>query len=285
MIQSETPRLSLPISRAARHAAQEFAASQASTEKRQQVFLNTLAVYVVHDYLQLVEIVSDLGASESWDPVLRLCADVADLVIPGKGSLECRPIQPEQPVCVIPPEVWEERLGYVVVEISTDFRTATLLGFSPIAAPELLIDQLEPLETLLRHVQPQVQLWQWLEGLFETSWQTLETYFQPARFAFRDALPTSVVQKAKQFNFAQREAIFTVSIQRDRSVTLRVYGDSVLPPGFQMTVLDETGSLFLQAVSRTTDDYVQLQLRGQPGEVFSVRLSLGGQSFSETFKL
>ena len=66
--------LSLPITQAARRIAQEFAAEQPTPQKSEQVRLNTLAVCVVNDYLQMMAIPTDLTANDSWNPVVRLCA-------------------------------------------------------------------------------------------------------------------------------------------------------------------------------------------------------------------
>lgn len=98
--------LPLPITQATRRMAQEFANQQPNANKADQVRLNTLAVLVMHDYLQLMEIPTNLTASDSWNPVLRLCADVADLQVAGLGRLECRPVLPSHTLCSIPPETW-----------------------------------------------------------------------------------------------------------------------------------------------------------------------------------
>jgi len=200
--------LSLPIIQAARRIAQEFAAGQPTPQKAEQVRLNTLAVYVVNDYLQMMGIATDLTASDSWNPVMRLCVDVADLEVTRVGRLECRPIRTDQQTCYIPPEVWSDRIGYVVVQLDEPLREATVLGFAPTAAMEQLpISQLQPLEDLLDHLsqlmQPAadaktvgsyktlVNLSQWLQNVFETGWQTVEALWGTAEaslaFSFRRA--------------------------------------------------------------------------------------------------
>ncbi len=81
----------------------------------------------------------------------------ADLMVQGLGKLECRPLLPDtenKGVCHLPPEVWEERIGYIVVEIDRSRKKATLLGFSPIAKNgQLLLNQLQPLTDLLQHLE------------------------------------------------------------------------------------------------------------------------------------
>lgn len=186
----ENVSLPLPITQAARKLAQQFANQQPNPQKAEQVYLNTLAVYVVNHYLQLMGISTDLAASDSWNPVVRLCVNTADLEVIGVGRLECRPMKMYEQTCYIPPEC-QDRVGYMVVQINQLFREATLLGFAQtVTRDELSVSQLQPLEDLLDHLsqlrQPAtasqsatsgktlVNLSQWLQNLSATGWQTVE---------------------------------------------------------------------------------------------------------------
>ncbi|NEQ85170.1 MAG: DUF1822 family protein, partial [Moorea sp. SIO2I5] len=84
--------------------ASKFAAEQATTTKSKQVYLNTLAVYAVHRYLKYLGIDTDLNESDCWNPILRHQWNVADLVVPGIGTLECRPVLPGETTVSLPPE-------------------------------------------------------------------------------------------------------------------------------------------------------------------------------------
>ncbi|MBW4492463.1 MAG: DUF1822 family protein [Oscillatoria princeps RMCB-10] len=191
--------LPLPLTQNARRVAQQFASQQPTPQKAEQVRLNTLAVWVVNDYLQMMGIPTDLSAGDSWNPVVRLCADVADLEVTGAGRLECRPVKKRQRSCYIPPEVWQERIGYMVVEIEDSLREASLLGFVPTAAThELPVSQLQPPEDLidclsqLRQPAPAaapaaptrtaVNLSRWFSNIVEAGWQAVETLFNPDLF-------------------------------------------------------------------------------------------------------
>lgn len=208
-IEIEDFALTMPITQTARSIAQQFASQQPKPQKAEQVRLNTLAVCVVNDYLQMMGIPTDISKSDSWNPVGRLCADVADLEVTGIGRLECRPIRSTDQTCLIPPEVWSDRIGYVVVQIDESFREATVLGFAQTAAiDELHISQLQPFEDLFdcltQQMQPvaaalsvapsrtRVNLSQWLDNIFETGWQTVEALLNPAEsslaFSFRSEL-------------------------------------------------------------------------------------------------
>ena len=120
--------------------------------------LNTLAVCVVNDYLQMLGIGTELSNSNIWKPAVRLTADIADLEIVGVGILECRPVQKPNQTCYIPAEVWSNRIGYVVVQIDKSFREAALLGLSETASiEELPLNKLRPVENLIEHLAQLMQ--------------------------------------------------------------------------------------------------------------------------------
>ncbi len=318
--------LSLPITRAARRIAQEFAAGQPTPQKSEQCRLNTLAVCVMHDYLQMMGILTDLTASDSWNPVMRLCNDVADLEVTGVGYLECRPMRTHAPTCYIPPEVWSDRIGYVVVQLDESLREATVLGFTQTAAIEQLpISQLQPLEDLLTRLshlmQPVadaesvanaeqktlVNLSQWLENVFEIGWQTVEALFGPAEaslaFNFRrfensrkndSNHPEAGIRRAKLMDLGMQLAGHSVALivelrpesTQKTDILIQVHptgSQTYLPSLLQLIVFDEFGTIFLEAQARSADNYIQLQFSGKPGELFSVKVTLGDVSFTENF--
>lgn len=133
----------VPITIAARQQAQAFAEEQFLPEKVEKVRRNTLAVLAVREYLQWQNYDTDLTASDSWDRATRTAGDVADLMITGLGRIECRPVDDLEEPCPIPPEVWHNRIGYVLVHLDRELREATLLGFVSPFDPE------DPLEEIL----------------------------------------------------------------------------------------------------------------------------------------
>jgi len=201
----------MPLPKRAIQTAQQFASRATNQQEAEQIYFNTLAVLAVHDYLELMEIDTELNASDSWHPILRMCVDVADLQVKGLGKLECRPVRISQPstiakaqagiplsqskqslttpVCSVPPEVWEERISYVVVGIDEERKEAALLGFTPtVESGELHLSQLQSMDALLKHLdqlirlaappserKSQVNLSQWFQNLFESSWQNVES--------------------------------------------------------------------------------------------------------------
>jgi hypothetical protein len=308
--------LPLPISQIARTTAQQFANQQPTPEKAQQVRLNTLAVSVVNDYLQMMEIPTDLRASDSWNPIMQLSTNVADLQIPSIGRLECRPVDLHEQVCTVPPETWEERVGYVVVQIDESLQEAKLLGFRRNVATETLpLSRLQPLEALIDRlaqlrtspVKTLVNLSQWFADQCEAGWQTVESLWdllesQPG-YAFRSPVITEAASLNQSEAITRRAKLIDLGItiinqpvmliveidpevnqQTNIRLQLHSTGNQLyLPTGVQLTVLDESGAVFLEAEARSADNYIQLQFRGEIQERFSVQVSLDDMSITENF--
>lgn len=327
--------LSLPITQTALRTAQQFANEQPTPQKAEQVRLNTLAVCAVNDYLQMIGIPTNLEASDSWNPVVRLCADVADLEVTGIGRVECRPHRSAQSSCYVPPEVWLDRVGYIAVEIDELSLEATVLGFTQtVTDEELPIRQLKPIDDLIDVLNPleveerksipalaktRVKLNQWLTHMFEQGWETVESLLAPTEpelaFNFR-GLPDSivddhfrgapdsvldepivadeVVSRAKLIDLGMQLAGYPVALvvklqpesEHKTHILLQLHptgGQMYLAPLLQLTVLDEFGSIFLEAQARSADNYIQLQFSGLPGEPFSVKVALGDASVTEDF--
>ncbi|MBE9001800.1 MULTISPECIES: DUF1822 family protein [unclassified Nostoc] len=310
--------LTLPIPQLARITAQEFANQQPNSEKAEQVRLNTLAVWVVNDYLEMMDIPTNLQASDSWNPIMRLCGNVADLELPSVGRLECRPVHQHQQICSIPPETWEERVGYLVVQFDELLQEARLLGFIASVTTETLpLKQLQPLEAFIDHlgelrqspVSSLVNLSQWFTGIFEAGWQTIESLWNLPElrpvYAFRstetlelNALnqPESITKRAKLIDLGIQilnqpvMLIVEISPEKDQQTSIHLQlhatGNQIyLPPGVHLTVLDSSGAVFLDAQSRKSDNYIQLQFRGEPTEQFSVRVAINDTSITEHFRI
>ena len=54
---------------------------------------------------------------------------VADLVVRGKGKVECCPVMPGEDFIEITEEVLSDRIGYVFVEINAEMSEGKVLGF------------------------------------------------------------------------------------------------------------------------------------------------------------
>ncbi len=71
------------------------------------------------------------------------------------------------------------------------------------------------------------------------------------------------------------------------SVHLQVYPSqqNYLPSNLKMEVLDESGNVFLEAESRRADNWIKLELSGDRGDSFAVKLTLGEACFHKQFVL
>ena len=160
-------------------------------QKIKQVYLNTLARYAVDFYCRCMGLETELERSDSHHPFMQKFMDVADLNVKGLGKLECRPILPNTEVIEVPPEAWDNRIGYVAVQLNPSLKEAILLGFVPSVAHKNGIIPLSELRSLAdfpaylsefsqvpEPASPQlVNLHNWLEGIVEAGWQTIDELF------------------------------------------------------------------------------------------------------------
>lgn len=305
--------LPLPISETARLTARSFAQQQPTHEKAEKVLLNTLSVLTVSYYLDLMGVSTDINVSDSWNPVMQLSTDVADLEVPGVGKIECRPAFINDEFCYIPPETWGTRAAYVVVIIDESLQEAKIMGFVKAISIEVLYyNQLLPLEDLTAHLKQQklplsnlVSLSKWFSGVVEYGWQTVESLLENAElrpvYVFRsvEAISgvsqdeTATTRRAKLLDLgiqiANQPVILIVEItpqtELQTSVRLQLHptGAVYLQPGVVLSVLDESLNLFLEAQSRSADNYIQLQFSGEVGERFSVKVGHDGAYITEHF--
>ena len=311
--------ISLPITTEIINVANQFASRQSTPTKAEQVRLNTIAVSVVNNYLKMLDVPTDLANSDSWNPVMQLCENVADLELTEVGKLECRPIASSDKACQIPLEVWDLRIGYVVVRIDEELKSAAILGFTPqVTTEELAIADLEPPEALIDriHQSPEsvietslTNLGQWFNDIIETGWQSLDNLLNSDRltpaYGFRSAESISgeperaddSVTRAKLIDLGvqigDRQVILLVKLEPEAEdnigVTLQVLPQRNaihLPENLELKVLETSSQeVFMETRARSRDNYVQLQFGGQLGERFQVVISLAGVEFSEQFQL
>jgi len=290
----------IPLTSEILQIARQFANEQPTEEKAQQVYLNTLAVCAVNNYLRILGIPTEVTTADSWNSSVRLAEDVADLWVSGKGSLECRPIKPGAYSCYIPPVVGIERIAYVVVEIDEQAKDATLRGFTPhCTSGDLSLDNLHSLESFLAYLHqltPLVNLSQWLKNVFETGWETIETVLgnqriEPA-FAFRSQLKASDLKRCKLLKFGNQAElvalIVTITPQSDANINILIelkptLSQIYLPANLQLILLDEYSEAIIDTKTTESNQHIQLDLSGEPGERFSIKVILGEVSVREYF--
>lgn len=312
-------RMPVPLSHEAHQQAAQFAAEQATAAKSRQVYLNTLAVYAVHTYLNWLEIRTDLTQSDCWQPGLRALFDIADLVVPDIGTLECRPVSPGAESFTMPPA--EHRIGYVAVRFQEELNAVELLGFvraavdEPSEPLEIHLDDLLSLDALLNSLHPGAainDLRQWLEGQFDDKWKSIDelvpTRFRNSKSGSRsvtggtspglsDEIHAQVnsVSRATAIQLTQPDKTVVLVVQivsmltpeNSLNLRLRLYPDSAstyLPSGLRIAALDESGTVILESQTREASVWTELELLDcHPGERFSVRISIGADSVTEEF--
>jgi hypothetical protein len=290
----------VPITQEMRQNAERFARKQPTKTKADRVYLNTLAVRVVDSYLNLLGIATNLKSGDSWNTAIQCVADVADLEVLGSGRLECRPLIGDlynDTTCYIPPEVQCDRVAYAIVQIDPDCSHANLLGFSKIATNPLKIEQLQPIDNLLEylmqlkhsHASP-INLSQWLEGIFHSSWEALNDTFvtkQPS-FAFRQ----QKIARAKRIELMQQEQAVDLVISLipedalKMDILVEIYPPQeqyYLPKNLQLILLDDEGAKLMEAKAQNNNQNIQFEFVGDVGDRFSIKLALNDIQVTEKF--
>ncbi len=309
MTSTQSQPISVPLGKDAHRWAEMFASEQATPQKGKEVYLNTLAVCAVHSYLKWLMVETHLTSGDSWEPGMRAIFNVADLVVPNVGKLECRPVLPGEVAFELPMEVSQNRIGYVAVQFNSQLDSVQLLGFArAINADEYLeivqLAQLQPLDTLIDTIysvhsnqvvssgkkseQFLVNLRQWLEGIFNQDWQ-------PAELAltgnFRHITRvTNSVSRVKEIYLLDRPLLLVVEVTptdtESVDIQLRLYPGKngiCLPENLQLVLFDEVGSACMEAQSKKTDSWMELEFSCQQSEMFSVKVVLEGTSLTEKF--
>ena len=280
---------------------QQLCGHQENQAKSQQIYLNSLAVHAVNHYLNCMGWETDLENSGISDPLLSTLVDLADLEVKNYGKLECRPVLANDEFVKIPKEIQEDRIAYVVVQIDPNFKEATLLGFLPQATSSLVpINQLSCLQDLTVYLsqcrqqkrETIVNLSQWLENIFDTSWHSLENFLADSpQLVFRGSSGYSVVERGKHLELKGTEKSVnlcvgikpTKSVQMDISV--EVYPGKKqkhLPEELQLTIIDEKGQSVMQALAEKSQS-LEFQFGGLPQETFIVKVTLGNSYAMEKF--
>lgn len=311
---------SVPLALAAHTQAERFRQHHSHPAKAKQVYLNSLAVYAVNFYLDCLAIDTDLPHSHSWNPAQQALLDTADLKVKRCGALECRPVLPGATALEIPAETHQNRIGYVAVQLDSDLRRATLLGFLPsLSADQVPLSQLRPIEELAEHLErcaaiaasapePQpaeaastptvTRLSHWLQNLADTGWQAIENAFTPQSpaFSFRGE-PAEVeappdVQRRKQIlldaetGTAVQLAVGILPLsQAEADIWVQVSPTDeqpYLPSRLYLEVLDAMDTQVMQAEARSTEA-IRLRFTVAVGEPFSLKLTLEGSSVVESF--
>ncbi|MFM6324207.1 MAG: DUF1822 family protein [Microcystis panniformis] len=313
-IENEQLTFPVPLGMSDFNFAREFSGQQENTAKARQVLLNTLAVRAVGFYCRnLLSVETDFENSDSWDSSARILMDVADLEIKGLGKLECRPIRPGEKVCYVPPEVWEDRIAYVIVEIDEKRKMANILGFvKKVDAEQVSIEQLQPLEDLI-DVFNLISFRQRIEELLASDWLESEKVLTASgrsgrsRRISQSSLDSSamLLNKGKLISIDGRDFALMVDIRQQENEQNKVKvsfklipgGDIIsLPSGLEFALLAPSGKVLTSATAKTGDNWLKLppnqpaildleklEFARQNGKLYQVKITFNGKTHSESF--
>ncbi len=225
MTNASSSQFQVPLTRLAHQEAQQFYYEHKNPQKAKQVYLNCLAVYAVEYYLKCLGIQTNKQQSDSFQLIPQTLSNIADLELEEGKKIECRPVLPNQNTCLIPAETWEDRLGYVAVQLNKALTQATLIGFLETVNcqedEEVLLSKFEPMNKLIEKVtslenstsptrekpaifqltpsSPIMQITQWLQEETQQEWQKLKTLINPQllEVAVRSGQNLSMLNEAK----------------------------------------------------------------------------------------
>jgi len=294
----ELIKINIPLGLEPHRLAQQFCRRQVDGKKAKQVYLNTLAVWAVHFYLKCMEIETNLEESDSFNLGMQTIANVADLDILNVGKLECRPVLPGEKLVYIPPEVLENRIAYVAVQMSESLRECEILGFATAVSGEALaLGELQSIEELLPSLnfeRSPVNLSRWFQDIFEEGWKALHELLPPEdpQLAFNFRGETR--QGAQLINLGIerdcKQVILAVTIAKDSPDEVEVLVEvrsqpeqTYLPENLQVKLLNAAGEAVLEAQSMSENKNIQLEFTGEPEDRFSVRIILGDVVVTENF--
>ena len=145
-----------------------------------------------------------------------------------------------------------------------------------------------------------VNLSAWVQGIYETSWQAIETFFNSntnsLAFNFRSSPGSSVetIRRAKVIDLgvqAESEKVallVALTPQANQQMSVRVQlhpvNSEYLPNNIKLVLLSESGEIIQEVQGRTEDSYIQLKLfEGEVGECFNIQITLGHYQVRENF--
>jgi len=306
---TNTLTFTVPLSFEAHSLAQKYRQGISNQAKAEQVYLNTLAVYAVDNYLHCMGFKTDWEHSYSRDNVAMKIMDVADLTVKSIGKLECRPVLADAGILQIPPEVWEDRVGYVAVQLNPALKSANILGFSRDAVAEVPLNKLQSLSDFLLYlselevVESQqeeklssiVKVGQWLEGLVDSGWENIDKLLKPQQLglAFKKEMSVTRGQaidlgmQIDKLSLALVVKITSEPHSEEVDILIQVHpmGEITLPEGVKLIISDESGKTVLEATSRDEDNWIQREFSAELGEKFKITIAFGDSMLTKDFEV
>jgi Protein of unknown function (DUF1822) len=312
--------IEIPLSQLDRETATQFAA--VSGESGERVHQNTLAVLAVNRYLTWQGYETNLKGDKDWQVIERLLLDRADLDIVGLGRLECRVVSAGATEVKVPLDITNDRLGSLVMELSSEPLAAKLLGFLPpepdaLRGQMLSLTEMQDMDEFIDRLclkvsavpasapapetsqSPATKIGQWLQGVIQTGWQTIEQIellVNTPTFAFRGFRdePTSATRFGKIFDLGIENQKSSVALvvevapipNEDRTyirIKVQPTDRDYLPPDLQLSILDDSGATISEVRSRSLDNSIQLGFKASTGSKFAIKIELDNSQIIEKF--
>ncbi len=133
-----------------------YASEQANLENGQKVFYNTMTVWAVNHLLGWMEFETILDKDDDWTLAIEAVLDLADLMLPGIGKIQCCRICEGETEISVP--VQNDRIAYIFVQIPDSLDKVKLLGFFPAAdihgdTVEISVADLQPFDNLSDYLE------------------------------------------------------------------------------------------------------------------------------------
>jgi hypothetical protein len=306
---TNTLTFTVPLSFEAHSLAQKCRQGISHQAKVEQVYLNTLAVYAVDNYLRCMGFETDWEHSDSRDNVAMRIMDVADLTVKNIGKIECRPVVADAGILQIPPEVWEDRVGYVAVQLDSTLKSANILGFTRDVVAEFPLNKLQSLSDFLLYLSELevvesrqeekllsiVKIGQWLEGLVDSSWENIDKLLQPQQLglAFKKEMSVTRGQaidlgmQIDKLSLALVVKITSEPHSEEVDILIQVHpmGEMTLPEGVKLIISDKSGETILQATSRDEDNWIQQEFSAELREKFKITIAFGDSMLTKDFEV
>ena len=297
----------IEIDRSSHEYAAKFVAGQTSIDKGRRVYLNMLAVCAVRQYLNSTcELDLDLSQSDSWQVGLQSIMNVADLVIPNVGKIECLVLLPNNTEIQISSQTIDERIGYAIVQFSEDLNSVEILGFISKLDSQIIsvdLDRIQPLDDLLDLIYSTRinYLQEFLVGILGTGWEPIENLIRVTNqeFVLRnmislpnntsyDSLYDFIASKMINLraNIANIPLLMTIGLgaEADGRVKVRIGlaagGVPALPANLKLTLQAENGRVLSEIQYPEAMNFIQLQsFRLSPGTQFKICVALDRSRF------
>jgi hypothetical protein len=300
----------ISLDRVAHQWAAKFAAGQTSIGRGKRVYLNTLAVCAVRQYLSCIcELEIDLRLGDSWQIELQCLTNIADLVIPNVGKIECIPVLPHTERLELSPDIGDDRIGYVFVQFGEHLDRVEIIGFidrlpsEPIDLTDVRLQSLDELIELI-YTRKTLNIRDFLAGILGGGWESIDSLniVTNRQFATRntlDLLGNSSYDSIRKFTCSKmidlRAQIGNVPLlillglseEPDARIEVKVRlhaagGSTLLPPDLKLILQDCDGDILSEVRYAQPMNFIQLQsFKLQPGTQFQIRVELDNYHFTE----